>query len=272
VHQIEAEVISNSPALVFPGSGYYLLHLDAPSIASNALPGQFCMLQCGTGALLRRPLSIHATSEDGRLTFLFSVPAQAECQPGQGKGKTWLSRLAKGDTVNIIGPLGNAFHIDDKSNKILLAAGGIGVAPLGFLAEAALARGKQVTLLLGARTNESLYPCELLPSGIIRVGISESSDGNGLLKGLITDALPAYYGQADYVYACGPKAMLQAIGNQVQSLGITAPVQVSLEVRMGCGTGLCYGCSIRTRLGMKRVCKEGPIFDIKDIIWQEVIL
>jgi len=280
--QVEARVLSNDKVLIYPGTEYFLLQVEAPAIATEARPGQFCMLKCGQDILLRRPLSIHTVYE-GNVFFLYSVANEAalnhdidlqrltEPLPTGAKGKHWLSHLAEGDVVNIVGALGNSFHIDEKWNNILLAAGGIGIAPLRFLAEEAIKLRKDVTIVLGARYEEGLYMDDQLPrkTRIIKITEIDSKDRN-ILKGLLTDVLPDLYEKADSIYACGPRAMFQSMSKQMERYRITKPVQVSLEVRMGCGTGACYGCSIKTTRGMRRVCKEGPVFDIKDIIWQEV--
>jgi len=282
MRQVNAGVISNDRVLSYPGAEYFLLKVTAPAIADKARSGQFCMIKCGPDTLLRRPISIHTVSKED-VFFLYSVVDEAnrkndldlgrptEPVPTGAKGKPWLSHLVTGDIINIVGPLGNSFHIDEKSNNILLAAGGIGIAPLRFLAEEAIKLRKDVIILLGARCEEGLYLDNQLPpeAKIIKITELGNKDKN-ILKGLLTNFLPDFYKQADCIYACGPKAMLQSMSEQMKRDKITKPVQVSLEVRMGCGAGACYGCSIRTTRGMRRVCREGPVFDIKDIIWREV--
>lgn len=262
--QIKATVRSNEAVLSFAGAGYFLMHVDAPEIAADGRPGQFCMLKCGSDSLLRRPLSIHAATPSGQVAFLYE---------DKGKGTRRLAKMDVGAELDIIGPLGNGFTIDSKSHNLLLAAGGIGIAPLSFLAARAAGLGKNVTLLTGARHEKALFPDALLPSGITIIKAVESRDNNhNLLLGKLTDFLPAQIESADQVFACGPQLMLEAIGNYVDNKAVAKPVQVSLEVRMGCGSGICYGCSIKTRQGMQRVCREGPVFNIKDIIWQEVLI
>ena len=262
--QLNARVLSNAEFLSYPGTTYFLLRINAPEIAAESKPGQFCMLKCGPDSLLRRPLSIHAATPSGKVDFLYD---------DKGMGKNWLSKMAVGSELDIIGPLGNGFDIEEKVNNILLAAGGIGIAPLSFLAERAVSLGKNVTLLAGARCKEGLYPDERLPSGIQKIMVVERREnGDDLPLGKITDLLPGYIDNADQVFACGPQAMLEAISKQVDNKAMAKPVQVSLEVRMGCGLGTCYGCSIKTKQGMQRVCIEGPVFNIKDIIWQEVTI
>jgi len=267
LHQIEAEIISNNEVLRYPGAAYFLMQLDAASIAAAAGPGQFLMLECGEDCVLRRPLSIHGLHANKSIDLLYRV-TMAAVGATAGKGTVWLSQRKKGDSLNIIGPLGNGFTIEANSKKLLLVAGGIGIAPLRLLAAKALSEGRQVTLLLGARSAAGIIPENMIPSGATRVFVTD--DGSAGRKGAVTDILPSYLKDADQVFACGPLAMLERLP---LIPGIESkPVQVSLEVRMGCGAGACYGCSIRTTHGMKRVCREGPIFDIRDIIWQEVCI
>lgn len=279
--QISARVTSNHRLLSCSGAEYYLMRLQAPEIARECRPGQFLMVKCGDDALLRRPISVHSASGESELELLYAVPTvmddlcvqahparKSEMRAAKGAGVHWLSKLADGCNLGVIGPLGNGFTIESSSNRLLLVAGGIGVAPLRHLADYALAHGKQVTLLLGASTSAAIYPTKMLPSEIDLVLATE--DGSLGQKGLITDAVPDYVGAADQVFACGPQAMYQTLSNQMEKWPGGKSVQVSLEVRMGCGTGICYSCGIRTKQGMRRVCKEGPVFNIKDIIWQEV--
>ena len=112
-----------------------------------------------------------------------------------------------------------------------------------------------------------------MPPGMEVIRVVESMENDARYhQGKVTDIIPAYLQGVDQVFACGPLAMLEAISGLVDNKAVAKPLQVSLEVRMGCGTGACYGCSIRTSRGMQRVCKEGPVFNIKDIIWQEVTI
>jgi len=230
--------------------------VEAPDIVAIAKPGQFVTVSCGQELTLRRPLSIHQVANLGQLHLLFSIV---------GKGTSWLSDRQEGETLDLLGPLGSGFSIEQASRNLLLVAGGIGIAPLTFLAQQALSEGKSVTLLLGARTGAGLYPQRLLPGGIETVIATE--DGSTGTKGMITDILPDFVDWADQIYACGPLAMYQAIATENRQRRVRKPVQISLEVRMGCGLGACYGCSIRTRRGMKQVCLDGPVFNLDEIIW-----
>ena len=262
--RVTASVRSNEAILSFSDANYFLMQVNAPEIAAESTPGQFCMLKCGPDSLLRRPLSIHAATPLGQVAFLYD---------DKGKGKSWLSKMSAGAELDIIGPLGNGFTVDSNSHNLLLAAGGLGIAPLMFLAERAISLGIGVTLIAGARLKEALYPDSLLPPGMEVIRVVESMENDARYhQGKVTDIIPAYLEGVDQVFACGPLAMLEAIRGLVDNKAVAIPLQVSLEVRMGCGTGACYGCSIRTSRGMQRVCKEGPVFNIKDIIWQEVTI
>jgi len=124
-------------------------------------------------------------------------------------------------------------------------------------------------LLLGASTAAQLYPTHLLPPKIKLITTTE--DGSAGKKGLVTDLLPEYVDGADQVFACGPMPMYRDMALKNQELKPDGkPVQISLEVRMGCGLGVCYGCTIKTKNGLKQVCKDGPVFDLDDILWDEL--
>jgi dihydroorotate dehydrogenase electron transfer subunit len=185
-----------------------------------------------------------------------------------GRGTQWLSQRQKDETLDLLGPLGNGFSIEPVSKKLLLIAGGIGVAPLVFLAQKSISEGRSVKLLLGARTKDGLYPQKHLPDGVETIITTE--DGSYGERGKVTDILSRYVDWADQIYACGPIAMYKAIADQRQQWRNKKPVQVSLEVRMGCGIGACFSCSIKTKNGMKQVCRDGPVFNLDEIILEEV--
>ncbi len=256
--------------------GIYLMWIEAPDIAVAAQPGQFITVRCGDFTL-RRPFSVHQSrfdrdSGEGEIALLFKVT---------GKGTLWLSQQQKGDKMDILGPLGKGFIIEPRSKNLLLVAGGIGIAPLVILAQHALSQC-QVTLIHGASTAAELYPfsstgkrqSKLLPSlkGVQFIPVTE--DGSMGKKGMATDILPDFLNWADQMYACGPVDMYRAIEKLLlrvkrSNLKLTN-CQVSLEVRMGCGFGACYGCTINTKKGLRQVCRDGPVFELDDIIWQEV--
>jgi dihydroorotate dehydrogenase electron transfer subunit len=238
--------------------GVYLIRLDCPDINSQPHPGQFVMVRCGDGVeyQLRRPLSLHQ-QEGNELSLLFRVV---------GRGTQWLSERQAGQKLDLLGPLGNGFTIHPDSKRLLLAAGGIGIAPLVFLAEAAISQGKEVTMLLGAPTASQLYPRKLLPTGARLITATE--DGSTGRKGMITDILSDFIGAADQLFACGPPPMYRQMAKMPELKD--KPVQVSLEMRMGCGLGICYGCTVKTKNGLRQACKHGPIFNLDEVIWEEL--
>jgi dihydroorotate dehydrogenase electron transfer subunit len=220
------------------------------------------MVRCAD-LTLPRPFSIHQATKDDIALFFAVLEG--------GKGSQWLSRRQDNETVEVFGPLGNGFSIRPFSKNLLLVAGGMGVAPLCFLAQQAVRQKRSVTLLLGAAIGPlySQRPGNLLPPRINLVTATE--DGTIGRKGKVTDLLSEFAGWADQVFACGPLAMYRDMAQKKRALGLEGkPVQVSLEVVMGCGHGACYGCTIRTRKGLKQVCKDGPVFDLDDIIWEEL--
>ena len=246
--QVVATVISNKK--VMPGA--HLVWLDSPGIATEAQPGQFVMVRCGEETVLPRPFSIHQ-SDGGKLALLFQIV---------GRGTTWLSRRGNGDGIDIFGPLGNGFSIHPDSQNLLLVAGGIGIAPLHFLAEDALNSGHSVKLLYGT-VNEDRY--QVAP-GIDVVAVTEN--GSVGEEGMVTDLIADYIEWADQVFACGPVPMYRAMAQIPELEG--KPVQISLEVTMGCGRGVCYGCTLKTKQGLKLCCQDGPVFELNEILWDEL--
>lgn len=236
--------------------GIYLLWAEAPQIVSDAQPGQFVMVRTGEyhDPLLRRPLSIHRVGENGALALLFEVI---------GRGTNWLAQRKAGEGIDLLGPLGKGFTVS--SQRLLLVAGGAGIAPLIFLAEKAAADGRIATMLLGARAAAQVYPPNLLPPVITPVISTE--DGSLGQRGLVTDLLAdideSHYG-TEQIFACGQLSMYQAMANIAWLK--EKPVQISMEARMGCGFGVCAGCTIETKQGLKLVCKEGPVFELSDIM------
>jgi dihydroorotate dehydrogenase electron transfer subunit len=261
--------------------GIHLMRIEAPNIADSVQPGQFITVRCGDFTL-RRPLSVHQVSSR-EVALLFKVA---------GQGTLWLSQRQTGEKIDILGPLGKGFSIpptkSGQSKHLLLVAGGIGIAPLAFLMQHVLrlCSGQalsqhQVTLIHGASTAAQLYPnsCQLTAISYQRVQfIPVTEDGSMGQKGRATDILPDFLDWADQVYACGPVDMYKAMAEMSWRVPILSgrrnlklmKCQVSLEVRMGCGFGACYGCTINTKKGLKQVCRDGPVFELDDIIWQEV--
>ena len=247
----------------------HLMWIEAPDIAVAAQPGQFITVRCGDFPL-RRPFSVHQVSSR-EIALLFKVT---------GKGTLWLSQQQKRDRIDILGPLGRGFSIEPGARNLLLVAGGIGIAPLVFLMQYAVSQ-HQITLIHGASTAAQLYTERSQPTAISYQGVQfvpVTEDGSMGKKGMATDILPDFLDRADQVYACGPLEMYKAMAEvslRVPTLSGRSNLelkksQVSLEVRMGCGFGACYSCTINTKKGLKQVCRDGPVFELDDIIWQEV--
>jgi dihydroorotate dehydrogenase electron transfer subunit len=256
--------------------GIHLMWIEAPDIACSVLPGQFITVRCGNFTL-RRPFSVHQSrfdrdSGEGEIALLFKVA---------GRGTLWLSQQQKGDRIDILGPLGKGFSIEPEARNLLLVAGGIGIAPLVFLMQHASSQ-HQIILIYGASTAAQLYTFSSagkkrsklspLPKGSQFIPVTE--DGSMGKKGMATDILPDFLDWADQMYACGPvdmyKAMTEISWRAKQGNLKLRKCQVSLEVRMGCGFGACYSCTINTKKGLKQVCRDGPVFELDDITWQEV--
>jgi dihydroorotate dehydrogenase electron transfer subunit len=248
--QVLSTITSNNEVI----HGVYLMWLESPEIASAAKPGQFIMVRCGEESILPRPISIHQIDED-RVALLVSVV---------GKGTEFISECITGEQIELFGPLGNGFTVDPASDKLLIVTGGIGIAPLYFMVEDSLKRGKHVKLMYGTANSERYEISETIDL------VSATENGSAGYHGMITDLIPEYIDWADQVFACGPVAMYKAMAQMPELKD--KPVQVSLEVRMGCGRGICYGCTIKTVNGLKRVCEDGPVFNLDEVIWDSVNL
>jgi len=241
---------------------YYKILLYCPQIARIAKPGQFVEIKVSDNyePLLRRPFSIHRV-KGNNIEILYEV---------LGKGTDILSQRKIGEYLDVIGPLGNGFNyrlpITDYRLPILVA-GGMGVAPLMFLAEK-LAEVK-ISVLIGAKTKNHIF-CE---KEFKKLGCTlkiSTDDGSRGFKGTATDLLKNILLLTNNekrltIYACGPRPMLEEISRISRKHHIWA--QISLEEHMACGIGICFGCAVKTRHGYKRVCKEGPVFNADEIIW-----
>jgi len=260
-----------------------LLVLDAPGIAAEARPGQFVMVRCGD-LTLRRPLSVHV-AQDNMLALVFRI---------MGSGTEWLAAVAVGDRLQVTGPLGNGYALPRPGCQALLIAGGMGIVPLHFLVMR-MPQWCEVTLVHGAKSAAELYHIPdslraLFPdvAGLDNVRLMMATDdGSSGERGSALDVALPLLEQAEQVYLCGPMAMCLAASSytvtqdyitEEVSLSVCsslardrlAEAQVSLEVRMGCGVGACYSCSITTRSGRKKVCTDGPVFRFGDVFWNEV--
>ncbi len=236
----------------------HLMWLSCPAVARGAAPGRFLMIHCtdALDPLLPRPMSFHRFREAGgerQFAILYDV---------RGRGTAWLSGRKAGDALTMFGPLGRGFEVDAGSENILLVAGGLGVAAVVSLADEAVAAGRSVTLLQGARTAAKLCPPEHLPAEV--EAISATDDGSEGHRGRVTELLAERMPWADQVFACGPNLMFESMAAVVREMRTRKPVQVLLEERMGCGTGVCYGCAVFTRKGVRLVCRDGPRMELRE--------
>ena len=237
----------------------FLMWLSCPPVARGASPGRFLMIHCAEGydPLLPRPMSFHRFREaDGGRQFaiLYDV---------RGRGTAWLSERQPGEQLTVFGPLGKGYAVSRQTQNLLLVAGGLGVAALVALVDEAVAGDKAVTLLQGARSLSKLFPLERLPKDV--EVLSATDDGSAGHGGLVTDLLADNLPWADQVFACGPNAMFHTMSGVLREARTRKPVQCLLEERMGCGTGVCYGCAVFARRGVKLVCKDGPRFELRDV-------
>ena len=211
-------------------------------------PGQFVNLKL-SGLYLRRPLSV-CNLEGDRLTLIYKTV---------GSGTEALSRMLPGQTLPVLTGLGNGYDTALSGDRPLLLGGGVGVPPLYYLARLLCAEGKRVSVVLGFnRASEVFYENEFRALGA-SVTVTTVDDSCGM-KGFVTDALPEKY---SYFYTCGPEPMLRAVYAKTVTSG-----SFSFEKRMGCGFGACMGCSCRTITGYKRICREGPVLQKEEILWE----
>ena len=251
-----------------------MLGIYCPPIANQIKPGQFVMLKVSdnTFPLLRRPFSVYKSypashpekRKRGHLIILYKKV---------GVGTRRMTALRKGQKVDLIGPLGNGFSLPPlpSSAHCVLIGGGVGIVSLYPLAEAL--RGRKLSVLIGGKTQNDILGAEdfrKLNSYIFMA----TEDGSLGVRGTVVDL---FISQAKrfkrsekwHIYACGPVPMLRALAGTVKSRKFIC--QVSLEARMGCGFGACWGCVVKTkhpRTPYQRVCQEGPVFRLEDIAWE----
>lgn len=241
-----------------------LLTLTAPEgMAGQIRAGQFIDILCRVGLsydpLLRRPFSVCRADEATGTIVILVRPF--------GRASRWLASRQVGDVLDVLGPLGNTFTVAPRSRNLLLVAGGVGAAPLVLLADEAVARGLNVTFLMGAADAARLLPASYLPSAVeYQVATDDGSQGH---FGFVTDLVPEYVRWADQVFACGPEPMFRSLRRVLleHRLGGKPPAQLSVERTMACGLGACLGCVVETRHGMQTSCVQGPVFDMDEIVW-----
>jgi dihydroorotate dehydrogenase electron transfer subunit len=219
-------------------------------VSAITAPGQFINIQL-EGRFLRRPISVCDVSSDS-VTILYKVV---------GKGTEQMSRMGVGEQLDVLTGLGNGYDTALSGTTPVLLGGGVGVPPLYLLAKKLLQEGKRVQVILGFNTKDEIFYEEEFRALGAEVQVT-TVDGSYGLQGFVTDALAKM--EYSYFYTCGPEPMLKAIFSQSKTSG-----QLSFEERMGCGFGACMGCSCKTVTGYKRICKEGPVLQKEEILWEK---
>jgi dihydroorotate dehydrogenase electron transfer subunit len=281
---LDAELIASREIL----PAQFLQTFHAPWLASGSRAGQFVHVRTPdySGLVLRRPFSINTVDpKAGTITIHFRIT---------GTGTAWMARARPGERLEVLGPLGRPFEVDPRTRHVLLVAGGLGMAGVRAMADAALAAGRRVTLLFGASSAAEVYPSSLLPTEVEYLVATD--DGSLGHQGYVTDLVPAFEALADQAFACGPEPMLATLARLAHGrdarLGVArlgrkrgrssrssaAPgtaaarrkswLQVSMEQNMGCAVGACLGCVVHGVDGPVRVCREGPVFAAEEIAWE----
>ena len=210
-------------------------------------PGQFVNLalpECS----LRRPISVCDAGE-GMLTLVYRVV---------GRGTKIMSEMKEGTRLDVLTGLGNGFSSERSGESPILLGGGIGIPPLYLLARELIRAGRRVRAVLGFNTASEIFYEERFRDLGCEVEVC-TADGSYGTKGFVTAGMTSPY---TYTYACGPMPMLRAVYDRAETDG-----EYSFEARMGCGFGACMGCSLMTKAGPRRVCREGPVFRKEEILW-----
>ncbi len=215
---------------------------------SEIKAGQFINIKLG-GLYLRRPISVFNLGKDF-IQIIYKVV---------GKGTEEMSKMQEG-VLDVLTGLGNGYDLEKSGNTPLLIGGGVGIPPLFELAKNLLAQGKKPWVILGFNKAKEIFCKKDFEDLGLKTFIT-TVDGSTGIKGFVTDAMDEQ--DYSYVYTCGPEPMLKAVYNKSKTSG-----QFSFEERMGCGFGACMGCSCKTLYGNKRICKDGPVLEKEEIIWE----
>ena len=239
----------------------YRMRLEGDVSAFDA-PGQFLDIKLD-GHFLRRPISLcdldytDRYGREGVLTIIYKV---------LGHGTEEMTRLECGAELDVLTGLGNGYDLSDAGERPLLIGGGVGIPPLYLAAKKLREKELPVTVILGYNSAGDIFyddEFELLGCDVIIA----TADGSAGIKGFVTDAFREAACECTYFYTCGPEPMLRAVFDEVYNkAGISG--QMSFEERMGCGFGACMGCSMMTKSGSIRICKDGPVLRTEEIPWQ----
>ncbi len=247
-------------------SDIFLMGLRSAQIVSDSMPGQFVMIRVSdaTDPLLRRPFSICGVPGGDLFLILYRVV---------GRGTAIMSGAREGDRLSVLGPLGRGFDLSKTIGRSLLVGGGIGVAPLMFLAQTI--EGRDVTFMTGYSSASEEVPMEQVCAKGTEILIA-TDDGSIGHKGPVTDLLESYLEGGAHgdlkVFACGPLPMLRRVA--AMTLGHDVSCQVSMETAMACGLGVCQGCALKSSPGQEKtyffVCQDGPVFQAQSLDWKEL--
>lgn len=236
---------------------HFLLSVEN-NFSEKFIPGQFITIEIPR-FFLRRPFSVCRVGQES-ISILYKIV---------GKGTGYLSKKKKGEYLNIVGPCGNGFEIKKENKNVWIIGGGVGIAPLVFLAEKLVQENKKVIFFYGERKKDLLF-FEILPYGVEYIFSTE--DGSYGNKGNIFEVFKKFLKskKPDVVFSAGPLPLLKKISHILKKEKIHS--YMAIEERMGCGMGICYGCVVKIKKGngweYKRVCKEGPVFKSEEIIWE----
>lgn len=239
---------------------YYLLTIKPLVPVINPKPGQFYMVGIGDtyDPLLKRPFSFFKKIRD-TLQFLYTV---------RGKGTLKMKNLKRGEVIDIVGPLGNGYPLPEKKSLPVFVAGGTGIASVFSMFQRL---SNKACLLYGAKCRDDIIDLKNTKSTKDRL-ILCTDDGSFGRSGTVVDNMGKFLSEklslkdTPVIYACGPKPMLKAVAKIAIEKDLRG--YVSLEENMACGFGVCLGCAVKTIHGYKRVCKEGPVFPIEEIVWE----
>ncbi len=223
----------------------------AGSTESITHAGQFVNIEL-EGLYLRRPISI-SDWDEGVITIIYKIV---------GEGTSRLSKLSSGATLDLLVGLGNGFRIEESAQRVMVVGGGVGVPPLYGLTRRLIAAGKEVAVVLGFNNASEIFLADKFSELGADVVVA-TMDGSCGVKGTVVDAIAERAIEYDYFHSCGPLPMLRALCERSTTEG-----QVSLEERMGCGFGICMGCTHKSHSGHKRLCKEGPVLLKSEVIWE----
>ena len=238
---------------------YVLIKLTHEDTLPEMLPGQFVEVRVdgSPSTFLRRPISINFVDRDNNELWLLVATV--------GEGTKQLAKLKFGDVLNCVLPLGNGFTPAKQGEKVLLVGGGVGVAPLLYMGAQMKSQGIEPTFLLGARTANDLLMLPIFNNyGRAYVTTEDGSMGE---KGFVTNHSILSEEHFDRISTCGPTPMMKAVARYARQNNVDC--EVSLENLMACGLGACLCCVEKTTEGNLCVCKDGPVFNIKKLLWQD---